>query len=188
MELNGTLEALLQYSRPALSLGNLKSLGVPRPRGRPGCETLPNVGRRSTLPPLPPARTTESIIIPAAGADEGLIGSIFACLFCPNLWSGLVYYRGRVTPLSVRSWRGAFTTSPHGPEFAAGSGFGCRSHGATNLGFLPHSTLALSAAPPRHLLHCAYHTAQQRRAQGAGRSRLSLKQGKLKAFSLVCWP
>jgi hypothetical protein len=43
---------------------------------------------------------------------------------CPPVskipWSGLVYYRGRVTPLRVRSWRGAFTTSPHGSEFAAG--------------------------------------------------------------------
>ena len=64
------------------------------------------------------------------------------------VWSGLVYYRGRATPLRVRSWRGAFTTSPHGPEFAAGSGFECRSHGATNLGFLPHSTLV-------GLTHCS---------------------------------
>ena len=44
----------------------------------------------------------------------------------PGYWSGLVYYRGRVTPLRVRSWRGAFTTPPHGPEFAAGSGFECK--------------------------------------------------------------
>ena len=61
---------------------------------------------------------------------------------CSLVWSC------RVTPLRVRSWRGAFTTSPHGSEFAAGSGFECRSHGATNLGFLPHSTLV-------GLTHCS---------------------------------
>ena len=65
----------------------------------------------------------------------------------PGLWRALVlwqlFYRFSAPSASLY-WnvsRGAFTTSPHGPEFAAGSGFECRSHGATNLGFLPHSTL-----------------------------------------------
>jgi hypothetical protein len=58
-------------------------------------------------------------------------------------WPGLVYYRGRVAPLRVRSWRGAFTTPlfikfnyPVLNEFAAGSGFECRNHGATGPGSL----------------------------------------------------
>ena len=37
------------------------------------------------------------------------------------LWSGQVYYRGRATPIRVRSWRGALQR--HHTEFAAGSGF-----------------------------------------------------------------
>ena len=48
------------------------------------------------------------------------------CLFV-HLCLCLVWFvtgaRGRVTPLRVCSWLGAFTTSPHGPEFAAGPGF-----------------------------------------------------------------
>jgi hypothetical protein len=49
-------------------------------------------------------------------------------------------YRGRVTPLRVRSWRGAFTTSPHGPEFAAVAAVG-----ACNKKALIVSTAAIRA-------------------------------------------
>jgi hypothetical protein len=52
----------------------------------------------------------------------------------------------------VRSWRGAFTTSPHGPEFAAGSGFECRSHvalcGLSPPDTAPASLLLSLLSPP----------------------------------------
>jgi hypothetical protein len=55
------------------------------------------------------------------GGDQGPHHSTTS-MWPPNIkyHSGLVwllYYRGRVTPLRVRSWRGAFTTPPHGPEY-----------------------------------------------------------------------
>jgi hypothetical protein len=79
-------------------------------------------------------------------------------------WSCLAHCRCRA-PVRTRSWRSALQR--HSPEFAAGSGFECRSHGATNHGLFPtlHSSRSHSLLCSRSLaLFCL-----SVRARGWGR-------------------
>jgi hypothetical protein len=58
-------------------------------------------------------------------------------------WSGMVYYRGRATLLRMRSWRGAFTTSPTVLNSQPGRALNAEVTAQRTWAFSPHSTLVV---------------------------------------------